>query len=426
MGHHRWLGVQKSVPLPFYPRMPSFVSWVDYSSAERLRMRQAVALFDESDTRDELGIGSIRDAFADELFPGTSVIQTRLRYALFVPWLYTELEGDRSVNSANVEQRVRKDELDLIPRLVETSGDAIGVIGRRAGRELQRPASGIYWLLLHRWGIFRPRWTLDEYHRRWERMRFEREGQRRTDDRGVQAEVFETWNPEMPPPPDDFPSVASFDLRYEEAEFIRGRIAESCAGSLLAHAATSGRRLDLEVSEPWLAFSDLPSEVARYLALARRFALLVRGAALVYNLALARLQSGRDELATRLEGELEGWAEQAEELRVAGDSLDELWVFAMARASVSPRTREFFECWRRLLAAGGCASVGRSTAHSKEALRLVEQRERQLKGSRSRFGNARALELWGGQSGTGLLTYRWGTAQRFLADLYRGLDAEGG
>jgi hypothetical protein len=48
--------------------MPSFLSWVDNSAAERQRMRQAVALFDESDTRDELGIGSIRDAFADELF----------------------------------------------------------------------------------------------------------------------------------------------------------------------------------------------------------------------------------------------------------------------------------------------------------------------------------------------------------------------
>jgi hypothetical protein len=52
----------------------------------------------------ELGTGSIRDAFA-ELFPGTSVIQIRLRYALFIPWLYTELESDRTVTSANVERR---------------------------------------------------------------------------------------------------------------------------------------------------------------------------------------------------------------------------------------------------------------------------------------------------------------------------------
>lgn len=384
-------------------------------------MRQAVALFDESDTRDELGIGSIRDAFADELFPGTSVVQTRLRYALFIPWLYTALENERTVSSANVARRARKAELDLIPHLLETSGDTIGVIGRRAGQELQRPPSGIYWLMLNRWGIFRPRWTLDEYHRRWDRLRLEREGQRRTDDRGVLPDAFETWNSEMPPAQQDFPGQSSFDLRYEEAEFLRGRIADSCAGSLLAYAATAPQRPDLGVSEPWHAFGDLPGPLTLTLALARRFALLVRGAALVYNLALARHGSGRDELATKLDSELESWAEEAERPRTAGASLDELWAFCATRANVSPRTREFLERWRDLLASNAYAGGARS----REALHLVEQRERQLKGSRSRFGNPRALELWGGQSGTGLLTYRWGTAQRFLADLYRGLGVEG-
>lgn len=69
-----------------------FIGWVDYSPKERDRMRQALALFKENDTRDELGLGSIRDALADLLFPGTSTIQTRLRYFLFVPWIYQELD----------------------------------------------------------------------------------------------------------------------------------------------------------------------------------------------------------------------------------------------------------------------------------------------------------------------------------------------
>jgi hypothetical protein len=319
-----------------------------------------------------------------------------------------------------VERRARHSELDLIPRL-QDSGDRVGVIGKRAGRDLQRPPSGIYWLLLQRWGIFRQRWTLDEYHRRWDRLRVERDGQRRTDDRGVPPEVFESWNSEMPTAPEEFPGVASFDLQRPEAEFIRERIAASCAGSLLAHAATSVRRPDLAVSEPWLAFGELPPKLTTTLALARRFAVLVRGAALIYNLALARLLTGREDLATRLEGELQAWAEEAERLRVAEDTLDELWTFCAPRANLSLRTREFLERWRSQLAAGGYAAL----AHSGEALRLVENRERSLKGSRSRFGNPRALELWGGQSGTGLLTYRWGTAQRLLGDLYRGLDREG-
>ena len=42
--------------------------------------------------RDELGLGVIRDAFVDRLFPGTSTIRTRARYFLFVPWLFRMLK----------------------------------------------------------------------------------------------------------------------------------------------------------------------------------------------------------------------------------------------------------------------------------------------------------------------------------------------
>ena len=49
--------------------MSAFV-WLDYSERERRKMLDVVDLFREHDTRDELGIGSVRDAFADMLFPG--------------------------------------------------------------------------------------------------------------------------------------------------------------------------------------------------------------------------------------------------------------------------------------------------------------------------------------------------------------------
>ena len=57
--------------------MPSTFTWLDYSEHERRKMLDVIELFGERTTRDELGLGSIRDAFADLLFPGTSTIQTR-------------------------------------------------------------------------------------------------------------------------------------------------------------------------------------------------------------------------------------------------------------------------------------------------------------------------------------------------------------
>lgn len=57
--------------------MASHFAWVDFSEEDRQRVLDVVRLFREQDTRDEIGIGIIRDAFADFFFPGTSTIQTR-------------------------------------------------------------------------------------------------------------------------------------------------------------------------------------------------------------------------------------------------------------------------------------------------------------------------------------------------------------
>ena len=70
--------------------MASTFTWLDYSEVERRRMLDVIDLFGEKTTRDELGIGGVRDAFADLLFPGTTTIQATAKYFLFVPWMYNE------------------------------------------------------------------------------------------------------------------------------------------------------------------------------------------------------------------------------------------------------------------------------------------------------------------------------------------------
>ena len=74
--------------------MPSTLAWLDHDAEARDRTRRILALFQEEGTRDQLGLGGIRDSLSDLLFPGTSTIQTRLRYFLLVPWVYERLEED--------------------------------------------------------------------------------------------------------------------------------------------------------------------------------------------------------------------------------------------------------------------------------------------------------------------------------------------
>ena len=93
--------------------MQATLTWLDLTASDRDKMRRVLDLFKEQGTLDEMGLGSLRDALSDALFPGTSSIQTRLRYVLFIPWLYRRLE-DRRVRAGEVRQAARRAEIDLI------------------------------------------------------------------------------------------------------------------------------------------------------------------------------------------------------------------------------------------------------------------------------------------------------------------------
>ena len=72
--------------------MTSTLAWLDFSADEQRRAREIAHFFLQTDSRDELGMGVIRDVFSDLLFPGISTIQTRARYFLFVPWIVRHAE----------------------------------------------------------------------------------------------------------------------------------------------------------------------------------------------------------------------------------------------------------------------------------------------------------------------------------------------
>ena len=129
----------------------SSLAWIDFDEAERQRAQRIMALFQERETRDELGLGAIRDSIADHLFPGTSTIQTRLRYMLFIPWLYRALEK-RQFPEAQLRAEARDAEIRLADAL-KAGGESNGIIGRDAGPRLQRLPSSVYWAGLGAWGI---------------------------------------------------------------------------------------------------------------------------------------------------------------------------------------------------------------------------------------------------------------------------------
>lgn len=124
------------------------IGWIQLSRQAVGQAEQAIN-GDEKGVRDEIGFLSLHQAFADHFFPGTSVLHTRLKYALFVPWLLQASGGD--------EKKLNDLELRLTKRLYSACGEDARVIGGSLKNRLPaQPASTIYWSSLSRWEILAP------------------------------------------------------------------------------------------------------------------------------------------------------------------------------------------------------------------------------------------------------------------------------
>lgn len=401
--------------------MSSSFTWLDYSEGERRKMLDVIDLFRQKETRDELGLGVVRDAFADLLFPGTSTIQTRARYFLFVPWIYRGLER-RKIGSARIATEAREREVTLTDAIVG-SEDSDGVFGKRSRRNLKRLPSSVYWQGLSTWGIRLFPGSQAQYHRSLDGYyRATRRGERTDDGEPVDGGTDPNWHPNLPREQSGFLTRSSFRLTKGEGEYLRERILACVPNTLMAFLVDRGR-LTQSVSFPWEheQYEDFPSRVRGQLYHARNFSEAAHGAPLLYNLMLAKAKED-EELANGYGAWLSEWADSLEARRseLADWDRSEFWeIVAPEGSGVAPAARTFIDCWLDMALDPETAA---GAAENEDARRLIIDREVALKGSLARLRNQSALELWNEASGTYQIDYRWANAQTIVADILRGLE----
>lgn len=148
----------------------------------------------------------------------------------------------------------------------------------------------------------------------------------------------------------------------------------------------------------------------------------MNGASLLYNLLLAEAAE-RPELAEDYRKGIDAWSGEVEvggeRVRSWASQLELLWqtVRKVNPRAPSIRERRFIEEWIRLM----LGPEGSRLAASEDARALVAARELELKRASSRLRNRSALEAWGGDSGSGRLTFRWGLVRMFVSDIRAGL-----
>lgn len=399
--------------------MTSVFGWMDQDDAQRAAMNEIVKMFQDQGSVDELGIGAVRDAFSNHFFPGTSVLHTRVRYLLFVPWLLREA-GRRGHSLDHAKRELRQAEVRLIRSLL-AGKETAGVIGSRAQESLRTMPSQVYWPALQRYGVVRWSLGVDGHLRRMAG----RAAQRSDVTEGDAADALGPdlgLDDELPAAPEDLLSATTFDLTVDEATYLQGVFARLPGESLLSRLAT--RPHDAVGGRIWTspAIEHLPDTLQWQVDHARRLHHAWHGAPLLYNLMLAELVSD-DALVEEYGALLEEWEGELDEHRVF-EGWDRSGFWALVRG-LNPRlrtsTQSFVEDWIAL------AESSRST--SPQARSLVKQREIFLKARRSRLLDVQARESWTPGAGTARLGYRWGIAVSFLADIDAGLtsadDTEG-
>lgn len=280
----------------------STIGWILLSREAVARAEEALDL-DEKGVRDEVGFLALHQGFADRFFPGTSVLHTRLRYAVFVPWL---IEKVATKSGADLARGLAAAETALAGQL-RAGADSDGIIGGRVWpRPAVQPPSMAYWSALRAWGILRPRADGSTPSRidslRWISRRRRPHRVRATDDDGAALDIDVT-SPfvVLPPKPDGFgvrDSSLDFRLAPIEREFLRRHLLGvrrpgASGRSLLARLAEAG--IGAHASDLWVTgIANTADETDRKALLIARQASALAGIGRAVYAALVEVAQATD------------------------------------------------------------------------------------------------------------------------------------
>lgn len=381
-------------------------------------MRELVKLFGTPETTDNLGMGQLRDAISNSLFPGTSVLHLGARYMLLVPWSFLTAHHVTR-KPEELRKRAEESERQLVGRLKELGVESF--IGRDAGKNVQQLPSAAYWSALRRYGIVNPE-----------------------TDRSAVAQImcaetpspeegentYYVWDPSLPKPPEGFPQSEEngLMLSHEEARWLQERILTTCSGTMLAHVVGSATSPEPKSWAPWVdpACRSAEGGPAQWLKDAESFSFIHNGATILYQHLLAELSmktfsAGEDTLepTRKLLGAWEDQRASKLDLVASWDVDDYLSRAKAMNHGINSNTASFAQS---MLAAALDPGKLSENADFRTA---VETREKLMKKSNSRFRNERRLRAWQPPTQVASLSFRWAQVRRNVLDIHAGLALEG-
>lgn len=376
------------------------IGYIHIGKEQQSRVMQMLKRLTEPGALDEIGIGRIRDAFADRLFPGTSTLQKHAKYFSLMPQLYQRAASRKYNRLSEVQTEIIRLEKKMTENLWRDSDHASGITGSEM---IERPGDSyvkydpayIYNSGLRTFEIVRCKSVHQAIYNLSKKLHAQPKAFR-SDDENVANDAEELTGAIQPW---DVPLNIEYDFLKEcpltltaaDKTFIRKKMLSAPASQdtllsyLLEHPEV--RRLG---EFPWIMSEDLPSDLRQLYDNAIAFSEFVY----LLRLRYYWLYSSKQDKEV-----LEAFNTQFDYVRSHNYDMEAI---IDSSGSYHQSTRNF------------CLSSYQAAMNDnmEELDSLIIRRERQLKGSRSKIGTD-------GYSGNGSarLNYRWETVGVYLNEL---------
>ena len=389
------------------------IGYITFNSEERQRVMKVLQLVRDQNAIDELGLGRIRDAFANEMFPGMSTLQRRAKYFAVLPSLYHEATKVNYRNPQEVRKQIIHWEIRLTEMLINGCGISdekmTGITGsstleaakRDETKYVKYDPTYIYQNGMRLYGMIRGNVSLEKLIFDQSELR-KKYPERYTDlDTSSDAEeqfgikqVFVTCGEAY-----DFENGVKLpiQLTYKEAVFLKNHIETShnSKDSLLAYLLKN----EIEV-EPYFAdfektksiMDSLPEHFQRQYKLALHFSNWAKYMHLRYRYLFAL---GNDNIEDTC-----FWKEQIQELLDGhNEILDSRRMYEVLQyvdnLILEPTIKQF--CME--------AAILLSENKQKELDELIKKREKRIKGNRHKIDNPKYINYSMGTPST--MSFRW-------------------
>jgi len=373
------------------------IGWIDFSTNDRNRVGSVLDILRPEGMVDELGMGTIRNGIANQLFPGISTIQTRAKYFFIIPCILFDYQAAKPAQrrGKSPSKFLEDKEYEIMWKLGDyyrslaedtNTRESFGVIGitKVKPQKIVRRPSAIYWNGLFTYHFIDTQGLAAESFLR-QSVNTTMESllsavQQGDDTSGDDADAeHENMFKIKVAPKTNWNDNLTLDLQKEEAEFFQDRIISIAKNKLIAELLVNEKLWKTFIqAENFRQFTkaaiSLPISVAikSMLVLAHDFSELMYGVHLAYNCQLHHKVFGSD----YFDEDWTEWLNNIQDNMLDYENFNPDTLFGYA-TTTRKTTAQFVKDWWK--------QTQNNFPDLKKRDTLIEQQEAMVKGGKARL-----------------------------------------